>query len=45
MASADTSTPQSEHDDEMIHGIPRGFLRDMPKTDIHLHLDGSLRCV
>ena len=43
MASADMSTAPPEHDDEHINGIPRGFLRDMPKTDIHLHLDGSLR--
>jgi adenosine deaminase len=23
--------------------IPRGFLAELPKTDLHLHLDGSLR--
>ena len=25
--------------------IPWKFLAAMPKTDLHLHLDGSLRCV
>jgi adenosine deaminase len=26
----------------MSHAIPEEFIRRIPKTDLHLHLDGSL---
>lgn len=43
MGAANKSTAPNNTGDQSQHEITEAFVRELPKTDLHVHLDGSVR--